>query len=372
MSPDGRPAQAAPPSAERIALGVALQARADEVGQLVDDRFAVSLRGEAFATARLATELIGRWLATDEVAASDRGREPSPGKGRAGHPRRTPTWPAWPRPTSPGGTCTIARPDRGGGAPRRERRAARSGLRRGPDQQRREPRPRHPRVRRDRAAALQRRLREEQASLAHSALHDELTGLPNRALLTDRLRQAAPVAGAAGIPGPCCSSSTSTISRPSTTGSGTRPATACWSPWPPASRSWSGRHDTVARLGGDEFVILAEELSDPEVAARSLAKRIHEAMRAPVTVGDRELLDVGEHRHRRRSMPDADPEVNLAQADAAMYQAKRGGPARYEAYDEDNRRATAGAGASWPTTLRVAHGLGQLVHPLPAAVQSGR
>ena len=41
-------------------------ARADEVGQFVDRRFA-ELDGQAFATARLGTSLIGRWLATDEA-----------------------------------------------------------------------------------------------------------------------------------------------------------------------------------------------------------------------------------------------------------------------------------------------------------------
>ena len=78
-------------------------ARADEVGELVDRRFA-ELDGQAFATARLATFLIGRWLATDE-AASDRGRGAS-WPGRANRPSsRTPAWTAWPRPTWPGGTA---------------------------------------------------------------------------------------------------------------------------------------------------------------------------------------------------------------------------------------------------------------------------
>ena len=105
--------------------------------------------------------------------------------------------------------------------------------------------------------------------------------------------------------------------------------------------------DTVARLGGDEFVVLAEGLDDAPAAARTLAERIHVAMRAPVAMGDRQLytsVSIG----IAEVVPDANPEVSLAQADAAMYQAKRSGPARYEVYDAvigaDSR-----ARASWPT-----------------------
>ena len=41
------------------------------MGELVDRRFAEELYGQAFATARLATFLIGRWIATDEVASEE-------------------------------------------------------------------------------------------------------------------------------------------------------------------------------------------------------------------------------------------------------------------------------------------------------------
>ncbi len=122
--------------------------------------------------------------------------------------------------------------------------------------------------------------------------------------------------------------------------------------------------DTVARLGGDEFVILAVDLDDPDGAARSLAERIHRCMQSAIEVGDRELhtsLSIG----IAPVHSDADPEVCLAQADSAMYQAKRGGPARYECYDpmvgEDKQRTSLVA-----HELRMAHGRGQLaIHYQP-------
>ncbi len=128
--------------------------------------------------------------------------------------------------------------------------------------------------------------------------------------------------------------------------------------------------DTVARLGGDEFVVLSEDLDDPEAAARALAERIHHAMRAPIPLGERNLhtsVSIG----IAQVLPHQDPEVCLAQADAAMYQAKRGGPARFESYNEvigtDNQRRSQLA-----DELRVAAELGQLsVHYQPLFAIAG-
>ncbi len=62
---------ASPVSDERVALGHALQSRAVEVGRIVDERFSADLKGHAYVAARLATYLIGRWLATDDAASAE-------------------------------------------------------------------------------------------------------------------------------------------------------------------------------------------------------------------------------------------------------------------------------------------------------------
>jgi predicted signal transduction protein with EAL and GGDEF domain len=110
---------------------------------------------------------------------------------------------------------------------------------------------------------------------------------------------------------------------------------------PKFAESLRGEAFVTARLGGDEFVVLAEDLDDPVAAAQSLAERIRQGMRVPITPGDRQL-------HTSVSIgiapvpPDCDPEACLAQADSAMYQAKRGGPARFESFNDvigkDNQR----------------------------------
>src|SRR6185503_10076218 len=91
--------------------------------------------------------------------------------------------------------------------------------------------------------------KDAESRLAHQALHDTLTGLPNRALFLDRLEQA--------------------LRRATRTGGGV--AVLC----DVAARL---RHalrpaDTIARFGGDELTVLCEDV-DGEAGARAVARRI--------------------------------------------------------------------------------------------------
>ena len=347
-------------SDERIALGLALEARAVEIGEMVDRQFAEDLKGNAFVTSRLAAELIGRWLATDQAASHDEiATLASQGEQAiiedAVLASVAKAYFAW-RDTTIAVlneearrlqvsdelltmACNVVRYSADGSLVRIVREFD------------------------DTRRALQHRLREEQATLAHQALHDQLTGLPNRTLLTDRLRQMAHSldrrdknAVLLYLDLDNFKAINDRFGHPAGDGLLTEVASRLEG----VVRSC----DTVARLGGDEFVILADELDDPDAASRSLAERIHRVMLAPVRVGDRELhtsVSIG----IAPVLSDADPEVCLAHADAAMYQAKRGGPARYESYNpvigEDKRRASLLA-----HELRVAHHRDQLaIHYQP-------
>ena len=81
--------------------------------------------------------------------------------------------------------------------------------------------------------------------------------------------------------------------------------------------------DTVARTGGDEFVLLCPETA--ERVAIAVARRLVEAIRAPIKVGDvivRLGASVGVAHQRGTGI---DPDSLLIQADHAMYDAKRAG-----------------------------------------------
>ena len=91
--------------------------------------------------------------------------------------------------------------------------------------------------------------------------------------------------------------------------------------------------DTVARLGGDEFVVVCEEVD--EAAAMALAGRLEEAIRQPLTVAG------VEHRLTASigvALGRTDPDALLADADAAVYQAKAGGGSRVKLFDGRRRR----------------------------------
>jgi diguanylate cyclase (GGDEF)-like protein/PAS domain S-box-containing protein len=92
--------------------------------------------------------------------------------------------------------------------------------------------------------------------------------------------------------------------------------------------------DTLARLGGDEFVIVAENMVD-ESAASELAKRIIEAGREPFQVGMEEFvctlsIGVASTADSQRAAEDL-----LREADLALYRAKDRGRDRAEVFDQE-------------------------------------
>ncbi len=90
--------------------------------------------------------------------------------------------------------------------------------------------------------------------------------------------------------------------------------------------------DTVARLGGDEYVFIIDDISDASDALR-VADRIQKDLAVPFLAGAQELptsasigVVLSESRYES-------PEDVLRDADVAMYRAKSGGGARYEVFD---------------------------------------
>jgi diguanylate cyclase (GGDEF)-like protein len=165
-----------------------------------------------------------------------------------------------------------------------------------------------------------RRLRRQMAEIEHQALHDSLTGLPNRLLFRDRVEQALLAARReAGSFAVLLIDLDRFKEINDTLGheSGDRVLEEV------AQRlRWTLREsDTVARLGGDEFALLARAAGTPR-AAVAVAERLHEALSRPFRI-DGLLLEV-EASIGITLYPDDgdDPETLLRRADVAMYLSK--------------------------------------------------
>lgn len=205
-------------------------------------------------------------------------------------------------------------------------------------------------------AQVNERLRAEQR-LRHQARHDDLTSLPNRTHLQERLDDAiaraaeqsgragkrgmARAAGADGAPGftaPGFAVLFLDIDRFKLINDSVGHV-AGDELLVETSRRLSlviGPDDAVARLGGDEFAVIAEGVTDPAEAER-YAARILAAMEQPLWIHGRELFPSASigiamwHPRYRKS------EELLRDADAAMYRAKREGRNRSVVFDEAMR-----------------------------------
>ena len=168
--------------------------------------------------------------------------------------------------------------------------------------------------------------------LRHQALHDLLTGLPNRGLLADRIAQCVRRMGRAE------SSAVSVVLididdfKAVNDSLGHHAGDELLRAVGERLSSCVRQGDTVARLGGDEFAILLEETDEGE--AMVLAQRALECLALPVQLGSGAFA-VRASAGVVTSHRDADPSQLLRSADIAMYASKRNGKAKATLYNED-------------------------------------
>jgi diguanylate cyclase (GGDEF)-like protein/PAS domain S-box-containing protein len=92
--------------------------------------------------------------------------------------------------------------------------------------------------------------------------------------------------------------------------------------------------DSLARLGGDEFAIVVSGLAEDQ-QANAMAFRIQEALRAPFSIGGREVFTSASIGIAFGPAQYTDPDAIMRDADTAMYHAKSRGKARHELFDAD-------------------------------------
>ncbi|UUX49585.1 EAL domain-containing protein [Nisaea acidiphila] len=184
------------------------------------------------------------------------------------------------------------------------------------------------------------RKRAEQ-QLVHDALHDALTGLPNRTLFLDLVRKA--LARIRREPDARFAVAFLDLDRFKIVNEslghvhGDDLIVATARRFENALRE----SDTVARLGGDEFAILLEEIESPDEATM-LTESLHQSLASPFRLGGKEIFVSASLGVAHCDQGYERPEDILRDAELAMYQAKERGKAQSIAFEDEMR--------VWPVT----------------------
>jgi diguanylate cyclase (GGDEF)-like protein/PAS domain S-box-containing protein len=182
-------------------------------------------------------------------------------------------------------------------------------------------------------------LKETQRHLEHMARFDNLTGLPNRNLLHDRMEHAMAIARRSGQKLAVCLldlDGFKAVNDRLGHDAGDQLLVGIATRLQHALRET----DTVARLGGDEFVLLLADIDGFDRLATTL-DRVLAATRAVVPDGAAELTVSSSVGLTLYPDDNAPAETLLRHADEAMYEAKRRGRDRYHLFDAASDSAVA-------------------------------
>jgi diguanylate cyclase (GGDEF)-like protein len=181
--------------------------------------------------------------------------------------------------------------------------------------------------------------KQKEMQLLHDALHDPLTGLPNRSLLMDRIEMA--IRRFHRFPKICFEllfidlDGFKEVNDTYGHGVGDRLLIAISHILDDSVRG----NDTVARLGGDEFTILLDppkESSDSNpsiVEAKIVAERILNALKTPIIIDDHSILPGASIGIVQCDARYSRADDVLRDADIALYQAKENGKGQYSIFE---------------------------------------
>jgi diguanylate cyclase (GGDEF)-like protein/PAS domain S-box-containing protein len=174
--------------------------------------------------------------------------------------------------------------------------------------------------------------RQYEDDLRQRALHDSLTGLPNRALLSDRLASAISRSGRDAnsvavffVDLDNFKSVNDTLGH----GAGDDVLVGAAKRLNAAARA----EDTVARYGGDEFVVVVEHDQEPEWVV-NVAERLRGLFGRPIQAGASMATVTSSIGIAISNGNQTNPEVLLRDADAAMYRAKHNGGDAFVLFDD--------------------------------------
>ncbi|MHB1372904.1 MAG: EAL domain-containing protein [Thauera sp.] len=173
------------------------------------------------------------------------------------------------------------------------------------------------------------------------AYYDHLTGLPNRRLLTDRLRQALAHSRRTGMRGALIFIDLDDFKDINDL-HGHQAGDILLTQAATRLRGRIRETDTVARFGGDEFVVLIEQLAEDELTAATTAEHLAEdilkALGAPYVIGSRSSVCTASVGIAMFCRADDDVDALMQGADLSMYESKRHGKNQIRFFDPAMQR----------------------------------